>query len=103
MGLRRMPYQGGSRRLQEFTMPSTVQDLPIGHFSGTETPVRSSVELWPDCLDVYYGSVQIGAAYDSAPLAFEYTLKARRRRPTSSNPTIGDWQKSGTRRPTKPS
>ena len=26
-------------------MLPTVQDLPLGHFSGTETPVRSSVEL----------------------------------------------------------
>lgn len=26
-------------------MPSTAQDLPIGHSSGTETAIRSSVEL----------------------------------------------------------
>jgi HTH-type transcriptional regulator / antitoxin HipB len=26
-------------------MPSPAQDLPLGHFTGTETPVRSSVEL----------------------------------------------------------
>ena len=26
-------------------MPSTAQDLPLGNSTGTETPVRSSVEL----------------------------------------------------------
>jgi y4mF family transcriptional regulator len=26
-------------------MPSTAQDLPLGHSTGTETPIRSSVEL----------------------------------------------------------
>ena len=26
-------------------MPSSAQDLPIGHSTGSETPIRSSVEL----------------------------------------------------------
>ena len=26
-------------------MPSSTQDLPLGHSSGSETPIRSSVEL----------------------------------------------------------
>ena len=26
-------------------MPSSAQDLPLGHSRGTETPIRSSVEL----------------------------------------------------------
>ena len=26
-------------------MPPSAQDLPLGHFTGAETPVRSSVEL----------------------------------------------------------
>ncbi len=26
-------------------MPSTAQDLPLGHSAGAETPIRSSVEL----------------------------------------------------------
>jgi len=26
-------------------VPSTAQDLPLGHSAGTETPIRSSVEL----------------------------------------------------------